>query len=91
MTLRILIDTNIAIDLILDRAPFVDRAIEIFQSVDRGEFEGFVSATTITDIFYIVCKARDRDTALSAIIRLLDLVQLCTVDRKTLETAIARD
>ncbi|MCC3471298.1 MAG: PIN domain-containing protein [Microcoleus sp. PH2017_15_JOR_U_A] len=52
--MKILIDTNIVLDLILEREPFVESAIALFEQIERGNLEGYIAATTITNIFYII-------------------------------------
>lgn len=87
--MNILIDTNIVLDLLLEREPYVESATAIFDHVERGTLTGYLAATTITNIFYILRKAQGRDVALAAIRRLLIGLQLCAVDRQTVETALS--
>lgn len=51
--MRVLIDTNIVLDFLLQREPFSQEAELLFQAIDAGEVVGYVTATTLTDIFYI--------------------------------------
>jgi len=86
---KILIDTNIVLDLILERQPFVENAVLIFEQIELGNLAGYVAATTITNIFYIIRKLKGREVALAAIHRLLVGLQFCAVDRQTIETALS--
>jgi predicted nucleic acid-binding protein len=86
---KILIDTNVVLDLLLEREPFVETAIALFAQIEQGNLEGAIAATTITNIFYIMCKAEGRKVALDAIHRLLIGLQFCAVDRQTVETALS--
>lgn len=87
--MKVLIDTNIVLDLILEREPFVEDAATLFEQIEEGNLEGYIAATTITNIFYIIRKAKGRESALAAIHRLLIGLQLCAVDRQTVETALS--
>jgi predicted nucleic acid-binding protein len=87
--LKILIDTNIVLDLILEREPYIESALPIFEQIDRGNLEGYIAATTITNIFYIIRKTRGREIALAAITQLLSSLQFCDVNRQTVETALS--
>jgi predicted nucleic acid-binding protein len=87
--MRILIDTNIVLDFLQEREPFVEDAARLFEKIDLGEIEGFIAATTITNIYYIVRKAAGIEVAENAIIQVLSDLQICTVDRSILEQAIA--
>lgn len=51
--MRVLIDTNIALDFLLQREPFFQDAELLFQEISSNRVFGYVTATTITDIFYI--------------------------------------
>lgn len=48
--MRVLIDTNILLDFLLQREPFRQDAEELFQAIDSGQIIGYVTATTLTDI-----------------------------------------
>jgi predicted nucleic acid-binding protein len=51
--MRVLFDINIILDLFLDRAPFADEAAALWQANADGRLEGFVSAITPVNLFYI--------------------------------------
>jgi predicted nucleic acid-binding protein len=86
---KILIDTNVVLDLLLEREPFVETAIALFEQIEQGKLEGSIAATTITNIFYIIRKTEGREVALAAIHRLLIGLRFCAVDRQTVETALS--
>jgi predicted nucleic acid-binding protein len=60
---KILIDTNVVLDLLLEREPFVETAIALFDQIEQGNLEGAIAATTITNIFYIIRKAEGREAS----------------------------
>lgn len=51
--MKVLIDTNIALDFLLQREPFLQDADRLFQAINDEEVVDYVTATTVTDIFYI--------------------------------------
>lgn len=87
--MRVLIDTNIFLDAFLDRKPFSDDARTLFELIESGEVQGYVSATTVTDIFYISKKAKGTSIAKQAVQRILTSLEICAVNRAILEAAIA--
>ena len=89
--MRVLIDTNIVLDLLQERKPFVENAARLFERVDTGEIEGLIAATTITNIYYIVRRAAGRVAAQGAIAQVLVDLTICTVDLEILEQAHALD
>lgn len=86
---RIFIDTNIVLDFLLERGPFVENAARLFAKIDAGEIIGFIAATTITNIYYIIRKAAGVTVAQDAISQILTDLHICAVDRNILETAVA--
>lgn len=51
--MRALIDTCVIIDALQNRDPFAEDAKTIFLLLANEQFEGYVSAKSITDIYYL--------------------------------------
>lgn len=87
--MRVLIDTNIILDFLLQRSPFCEDAELLFQLIDSGQVIGYVTATTLTDIFYIARKhTRSIEQARQAVSEILTVMQICPVNRAVLEAAL---
>jgi predicted nucleic acid-binding protein len=85
---RVLIDTNIVLDFLLQREPFFQDAELLFQAINAGEVVGYVTATTLTDIFYISRRhTRSTEKARQAVSETLTAMVICPVDRAVLELA----
>lgn len=87
--MRVLIDTNVVLDFLQEREPFVENAARLFERIDAGEIEGFIAATTITNIYYIVRRAAGRVVAQDAIMQVLSDLNICAVNLEILEQALA--
>lgn len=87
--MKVLIDTNVVLDLLLQREPFVESTFQLFRQIEEGRLEGYVAATTITNIFYIIRKAEGREVAITAIQRILTGLNFCQVDRQVVETSLS--
>lgn len=85
--MKVLFDTNVILDVLLDREPFSDDASFLLSKVERSEITGFVCATTITTIHYLATKALGRQAALQHIQSLLSLLVIAPVNRVVLENA----
>jgi len=85
--MRVLIDTNIVLDVLLDRAPWADAASQIWDACDSGRLAGYLPASALTDIFYIARRATNISTAQVAVGLCLATFALCPVDRPTPEQA----
>ncbi len=85
--MRILVDTNVVLDLLLGREPFVQDAARIFALVERGDVEGFLCATTLTTVDYLLGQALREQDCRAAVRRLLRLFGVAAVNRVVLEAA----
>lgn len=74
--MRVLIDTNVALDLLGDRRPFSESAAKLFELCETGKIDGVVSATTVTDIYYMLRKMIDRETLYSVLEKFLSVVDV---------------
>ena len=86
--MNLLFDTNVVLDLLLDRRPFSRAAAGLFAAVEDGRCDGFLAATTVTTIDYLVSKALGPQAARKAIGNLLALMSVAAVDRKVLVAAL---
>lgn len=87
--MKLLLDTNVLLDLLLERQPFLDRMQPILQAIDLGRIKGFVTASSLTDIYYIIRRhTKNRQRAEVAIRQVLATFQLCTIDRSVIESAL---
>jgi predicted nucleic acid-binding protein len=86
--MKVLIDTNIVLDLLLDRSPHSEYAAKLFALVETGEVTGYVCATAVTTVHYLACKDSGKRKAKSHLSKLLSLVEIAPVGRAVLESAM---
>ncbi len=86
--MQILMDTSVVLDVLLRRAPWQAEASLVWQAVDAGRVMGWLSASTLTDIFYIVRRASNLQAAQDCVRLCLKTFGICTVNRATLEAAV---
>ena|SRR2546421_12809489 len=85
--MQILLDTNVVLDVLLKREPWVTDAAAIWQASDEGRVTGYLVASTLTDIFYIARKLVGLAVARDAMDVCLAAFEICIVDRQALEQA----
>ena len=85
--MRVLLDTDVVLDLILDRQPFVQAATQLFELHEQGRLDIFVAAITLINVFYVTRKNKGLDTARRAVDELLAKVGVCPLDQQILEQA----
>ena len=86
--MKVLFDTNIVLDVLLDREPFSTPAALLFSMVERGDITGCLCATTITTIHYLAAKVLGARRAREHIGSLLTLFEVASVNRAVLEKAL---
>lgn len=62
--MKVLIDTNIIVDVALERQPFYTESVQVISLVYQKQIEGYLSASTWSDIYYIIRKQKGRDLTL---------------------------
>ena len=73
--MKAMIDTNVVLDVLLQREPFFQASYEVMKRSALEQVEGFVSATAATDIFYLLRKAmKDSKAAKDSLEKLSQLV-----------------
>jgi predicted nucleic acid-binding protein len=89
--MRVLVDTNVVLDVLLDRRPFAEAATQVFALVEESRIEGFLCATTVTTVDYLLGQALPPKEARAALQRLLGLFEIAPVNRPVLEQALRSD
>ena len=84
-----LFDTNVVLDVLLDREPFATTAARLFSHVERGAMPGYLCATTVTTVHYLAHKALGAEQARAKLRNLLRLFEVAPVNRTVLEGALA--
>lgn len=78
--MRLMVDTNIVLDVLLKRDGFYDQSKAVLTVCEERKVQGFVSASAITDIFYLTRKALGSlDDTYRVISSLLNIVKVLTV------------
>ena len=85
--MKILLDTNVVLDLLLAREPFVDLAREIFILIENKEIEGYLCATSITTLHYLIQRETNKKEANEIIKKLLILFEVSPVTKEVLYDA----
>ncbi len=85
--MRVLLDTNVILDLLLDREGFAEDASAIWDINARGEIEAFIAAITPVNIFYIARKLNGAVLAREYVSKMLEMLQVCSLDRQSLLAA----
>ncbi|MGV8134812.1 MAG: type II toxin-antitoxin system VapC family toxin [Mangrovibacterium sp.] len=85
---RVLFDTNIILDIALKREPYFELSSSLFKLIDQKKIVAHVTASTITDIYYVAKKEKGGEIAIRFISSLLEITELIGVDKNIIIRAI---
>lgn len=88
---RILIDTNIVIDLLSKREKYYNEAAVLFSRADKKELVLTISSLTFANTNYILTKLKSAKEAREILRKFKVLVTLLTLDDKITELALSDD
>ena len=92
--MRVLVDTCVIIDALQSRVPFAEVAQKIFIHSPNRQFEGYITAKSVTDIYYLIYLLTHSDAEtrkiLSKLFTLFHLLDTTSLDcRKAISSEIS--
>lgn len=86
--MQVLIDTNVVLDVLMQRSG-VELSGRILQMSGEGKIRGFLSASAVTDIFYILNRQiKDRYRVVESIKTILSLIEVADVTGDNIRDAL---
>lgn len=85
--MKVLIDTNVILDSILQRKPFQRDSEGVLKLCERGLLEGYITANTVTDLFYFAQKRLNND-GYSIVLPLLHFLNIINVSKEDINKAL---
>ena len=86
--MKVLIDTNVIVDVALEREPFYAESDRILTLAEEAQIQGYVSASTFSDLYYIIRRDKGRDWTLEFLRQLATFCQVATVDNSVISIAL---
>lgn len=86
--MKVLVDTNIVLDILLKRTPFAADSYKILKHAEEGSIEGYIASFAVTDLYYFIAKNLGHDKAAQAIKALLNVVKLVGITKRDIEKAL---
>jgi predicted nucleic acid-binding protein len=85
---RVLLDTNVLLDVLAARQPFYHAAARIWAMAEHAEVEALISAISFNNIYYIVRKAGGKAKADEALRVLRDLFTPVALDARLINQSM---
>jgi len=86
--MRVLLDTDVVLDFVLERTPYVEAAAQLLEFHAKERYQGFISSITPINVFYVGRKAVGAEKARLSIADLLATLEVCPVTQATLISAL---
>jgi len=77
--MKILIDTNVALDILIHRQPWYINSALIFSLTKQNLFQSYISASAVTGIFYLAQKDLGKKTTKEVLKKMLQVFKPATV------------
>ena len=84
-----MVDTNVVLDVLLDRQPHVEASAAIWAAVERGSVDGWLSAHAVTTIHYLIQKELGTAKAKRTLSAVLRVFKVASVDGAVIQDALA--
>jgi predicted nucleic acid-binding protein len=85
---KILFDTTVVLDVLLDRQPYVEASAAVWASVETGHSEGMLAAHAATTIHYLVRKEMGNAKARRIVSAILRVFGVAAVDGAVVQDAM---
>lgn len=86
---KVLLDVNVALDVLLDRRPHSEPATALWGAIESGRATGFLPAHGLTTVHYLARRYRDVRFARQIVEDILTVFEIAAVDGTVLRRALA--
>ena len=86
---RVLVDTNILLDVFLERHPHCLPAQTVWTLVERKQIQAAISAVSVNNVFFIIKKLSSKEKATKAIETLVDIFSIVEINSKIIVKTLA--
>lgn len=85
---RVLFDSDVLLDILAQRQPFVEASAKALNTVTKGQIQGYVAGHAVTNIFYILRRQIGSEAAQKLISKLLQHIQVASVTDRVIRAAL---
>ena len=85
----ILLDTDVILDVALDRAPHVEASSELLERLERGPWGAFVAWHTLSNLYYMLRPGRGGEDVREFLSALTSFARVAPTDTQTFLLAVS--
>ena len=85
---HLMIDTNVALDVLANRKPFAEEAAQLFQHAAKGRVKLYISSLSYTTLFYVLRKDNRPEVVLNTLRNLEGVCETVDVTSEVIQAAL---
>jgi len=85
---RILIDTDVILDLFFDREPFSENAAKVLSLCEKKAVIGFVTPVIISNVYYLLSQKAKQEKVIEKLKILVTILEVLVIDKNTITVAL---
>ncbi|MDO9274266.1 MAG: PIN domain-containing protein [Lutibacter sp.] len=85
---RILIDTDVILDLFFDREPFSKNAAKILSLCEKKDIIGFVTPVIISNVYYLLSQKAKQEKVIQKLKILMSILEVLVIDKNAIIVAL---
>ncbi|AXJ02447.1 PIN domain-containing protein [Cyclonatronum proteinivorum] len=89
--MKILIDSDVCLDVLVARVPFVIDSAKIFMAMESKIINGVITAESFTNIYYILRKQLGKQDAMNKLIKIRSISSIGPVLSSSIDKALHSD
>lgn len=86
--MKVLIDSDVILDLLIDRKPFSKESLDILSWCEKGRITGYWTPFIISNVYYILSKYSSEKTARSTIAELSEILEVVSINKSVINLAL---
>lgn len=86
--MRVLVDLNLVLDVLLDRQPHAEASAALWAAAEAGEVDGLIAAHCVTTLHHLAARSGGRAFADECVAGVLTVFGVAPVDGAVLQQAI---
>jgi predicted nucleic acid-binding protein len=86
--MKVLIDSDVILDLLIDRKPFSKESLDILSWCEKGRITGYWTPVIISNVHYILSKYSSEKTARSTIAELNEILEVISINKSVINLAL---
>jgi predicted nucleic acid-binding protein len=85
---KILIDTDVLLDLFFDRKPFCEDAAKVLGLCETKKIQGFITPVILSNLYYVLRKSAPHKAVVEQLLKLFLIIEILPIGREAIQKAL---